>query len=485
MMVSDCNDVVVETLVEIELNVDSSSSKSQRDCNAKLLDSYKASISRAFSIFRKRADEREETSALVPSRISITQHFQSRFDVVSLFKEWIKHPMNIALLVWFLCVAIAAIMLALLFLGLLDKPLPTKTSRNRWIEIDNQILNALFTLMSLYQHPNLFHHLVLLCRWRSRDIVELRKIYCKDGAHRNHERAHMLLVVLLLHIACFSQYVICVLYWEYPSTIRPEFIENLCIALGTISPVIAGLYTIYSPLGKECSSDTEEEMHGVNISNNARTVVNPEWNGGLFDCSEDKSTGILSFFCTFCVFGWNMERLGFGNMYVHMVTFYLLCFAPLWIFSISAMKISNEVIRDVVGLSGIVLGVFGMMYGGFWRIRMREKFGLPGNGLCCGSDSMADYVQWVFCWACSLAQEVRTVNFYEVEDDREREDAQLIGEGEVDSSAITTPPTRNYMRSESTGTYGNMVTSPPFLETEIDVSDLNQPAETKKSVELV
>jgi hypothetical protein len=31
---------------------------------------------------------------------------------------------------------------------------------------------------------------------------------------------------------------------------------------------------------------------------------------------------------------------------------------------------------------------------------------------------MSDCVKWLFCWICTLAPEVRTTNFYDVEDDR-------------------------------------------------------------------
>ena len=56
-------------------------------------------------------------------------------------------------------------MLVLLLLGLLDAAFPAPADRSRWVETNNQVLNALFTLMSLYQHPALCHHLFLLCRW--------------------------------------------------------------------------------------------------------------------------------------------------------------------------------------------------------------------------------------------------------------------------------------------------------------------------------
>ena len=87
-------------------------------------------------------------------------------------KERLKNPMNIALLLWLLCVGVSGGMLVLL-LGLLDAAFPAPADRSRWVETNNQVLNALFTLMSLYQHPALCHHLFLLCRWRPRDTADL------------------------------------------------------------------------------------------------------------------------------------------------------------------------------------------------------------------------------------------------------------------------------------------------------------------------
>lgn len=59
---------------------------------------------------------------------------------------------------------------------------------------------------------------------------------------------------------------------------------------------------------------------------------------------------------------------------------------------------------------------------------MRKRFKLPENRFCCGSASLTDYVKWMFCWSCALAQEVRTGNFYDVEDDSL---FRRPGEGEV------------------------------------------------------
>eukprot|EP00262_Sarcandra_glabra_P002011 TRINITY_DN12236_c0_g1_i1.p1 TRINITY_DN12236_c0_g1~~TRINITY_DN12236_c0_g1_i1.p1 ORF type:complete len:309 (-),score=57.40 TRINITY_DN12236_c0_g1_i1:78-875(-) len=143
-----------------------------------------------------------------------------------------------------------------------------------------------------------------------------------------------------------------------------------------------------------------------------------EWQGGLFDFWDDIPLAYLSLFCGFCVFGWNMERLGFGNMYVHIATFLLLCMAPFWVFNLAAINIDNEIVREALGITGIVLCVFGLLYGGFWRIQMRKRFNLPANDFCCGNPAVTDCAQWLFCCPCSLSQEVRTGNFYDVEEDR-------------------------------------------------------------------
>ncbi|PUZ62691.1 hypothetical protein GQ55_3G006100 [Panicum hallii var. hallii] len=323
-------------------------------------------------------------------------------------RVWLKNPMNIALLLWLLCVSISGGMLVLLLLGLFDGAFPAPAERNRWIEINNQVLNALFTIISLYQHPALCHHLFLLCRWRPHDAAELRAAYCKGAAPRAGERVHMAVVVALLHLTVAT---------------RPELAEDGFFVLGIVAPVAAAVYTVCSPLGKDgqchelaCSNsaaETQSQMHPTPIGH---VVTEPEWAGGMLDCGGYTSSAwCLSLPCTFCVLGWNMERLGFGNAYVHAVTFALLCLAPLWVLGVSALHIRDYAISDMVGGAGVVLCAFGLLYGGYWRIQMRKRFGLPGSRACCGSKSLTNYARWLLCWPCALAQEVRTANLYHVD----------------------------------------------------------------------
>lgn len=393
--------------------------------------------------------------------------------------SWCRKPENFAMIIWLAFVGAGLLLLLMLMTGMLDAAIPDDERRKKWTEVINQILNALFTIMCLYQHPKIFHHLVLLLRWRpDGDREEIRKVYCKDGAARPHDRAHMLLVVALLHVTCFAQYYCCALFWSYTRKDRPDWALNIGYGLGTGCPVVAGLYTAYSPLGRkepdtESSSSapadaaqqehhtsrTENDGVEIKIYNRRVVVSSPEWSGGLFDCCDDGTVCALSATCTFCVFGWNMERLGFGNMYVHAFTFILLFVAPFLIFSVTALNIHDDEIRDTVVAVGVLLGFCGFLYGGFWRSQMRKRYKLPGgrSWWWCGSAAVGDCAKWLFCWTCALAQEVRTANFYDVEDDRF---VAFLGARNGEGRPVLLP----LPREASTTTYTRSMSCPPKLD---------------------
>ncbi|XP_020210338.1 uncharacterized protein LOC109795294 [Cajanus cajan] len=399
--------------------------------------------------FKRLATEKDQISQSVPSpgsnrlRERFSGMFAKKLDWGSLKKmcvEWIRDPMNIALFVWILCVAVSGAILFLVMTGMLNGVLPRKSQRNAWFEVNNQILNALFTLMCLYQHPKRCYHLVLLCRWSPQDISRLRKVYCKNGTYKPHEWAHMMVVVILLNVNCFAQYALCGLNWGYKRSDRPAIGVGICIFFAIGAPAISGLYTILSPLGKDYDSEMDEEaqvqasvaqkQEQLRVksfekkysfaSTQQRRVIenNPQWSGGILDIWNDISQAYLSLFCTFCVFGWNMERLGFGNMYVHIATFMLFCMAPFWIFILAAVNIEDDTVRQALVATGIILCFFGLLYGGFWRIQMRKRFNLPSYNFCFGKPSASDCTLWLCCSWCSLAQEVRTGNSYVIVEDK-------------------------------------------------------------------
>ncbi|KAF8081133.1 hypothetical protein N665_0903s0014 [Sinapis alba] len=403
--------------------------------------------------FMKMAEQRDEVSRSVKTSSSIRERISGvlhrKIDWTSLMKmgkEWIKNPINMALFVWILVVAVSGAILFMVMTGMLNHALPKKSERDAWFEVNNQILNGLFTLMCLYQHPKRFYHLVLLCRWEHDDITKLRKVYCKNGTYKPHEWMHIMVVVLLLHLNCFAQYALCGLNVGFRRSERPPIGVAICISAAIGAPAAAGLYTMLSPLGKDYddddgSVDEENQLQREEGSVNRRVslerrysfastsvpnadgsrmvpVSDPQWSGGVLDIWDDISLAYLSLFCTFCVFGWNMERVGFGNMYVHIATFILFCLAPFFIFNLAAVNIDNEMVREALGISGILLCLFGLLYGGFWRIQMRKRFKLPSYKFCFGNAAIADCTLWLFCCWCSLAQEVRTADSYEIVEDK-------------------------------------------------------------------
>ncbi|MED6209166.1 hypothetical protein PIB30_052146 [Stylosanthes scabra] len=430
------------------------------------------------SSLKRLASERDQISQSVPSpsshgaRSRFSNMFGQKLDWGSVKKmctEWIRNPMNMALFLWIACVAVSGAILFLVMTGMLNNVLTRKSQRNAWFEVNNQILNALFTLMCLYQHPKRFYHLFLLCRWRPNDISRLRNIYCKNGTYKPNEWMHMMVVVILLHVNCFSQYALCGLNLGYKRSERPVIGVGICVSFSIASPAIAGLYIILSPLGKDydCEIDEEaqiettfsqrqeqlrekphEKIYSFASKDQQKIIQDrPKWSGGILDIWDDISLAYLSLFCTFCVFGWNMERLGFGNMYVHIATFILFCIAPFWIFTLAAVNIDDDKVRQGLVAIGIILCFLGLLYGGFWRIRMRKRFNLPAYNFCFGKPSFSDCTLWFCCWWCTLAQELRTANSYDlvVEDKFCRKDAcpPLVREDVASTKSGTSSPQGN------------------------------------------
>lgn len=394
------------------------------------------------------AEEKDEVSRAVPSADQISS---SRFSISfvrkvdwaflwQISKTWIRNPMNMALFIWILCVAISGAILFMVMTGMLDGVLPRKSQRDGWFEVNNQILNALFTLMCLYQHPKRLYHLVLLIRWRPEDVLKLRKVYCKNGVYKPNEWVHMMVVVCLLNLNCFAQYALCGLNLGYPRSKRPAIGVAVCLSVSIGAPAFSAVYSMLSPLGRDYKTKVDQEAQtlATEVGKPARSRLksferkysfavhgnqrvpesNPQWIGGIYDLWDDISLAYLSVFCSCCVFGWNMEKLGFGNMYVHIMTFFLFCIAPFFIFNLAAININNEAVREALGVTGILLCVFGLFYGGFWRIQMRKRFKLPGYTFCCDKPSVSDCFLWLCCCPCVLAQELRTADYYDIVEDK-------------------------------------------------------------------
>lgn len=410
--------------------------------------------------FTRIQEEREELSAMTPTpkehhlrSRSITLPYIGEVTMGTLqgwAKEWLRNPKNIALLIWMVAVVISGAILFMVMVGMLNAVLPKKADRDVWFEVSNQIINALFVLMVLYVHPTRILHLVWLIRWNPEDILKLRAVYCKKGLRKPNEWSHMLVVVLLLHLNCIGTYALAGLNWGYRRADRPFYAVAICLIVALGAACAAGIYNSLSPLGKDFVPESDEDEIAEEARNRAekgelkgpptlfhlprkyrllerrmtfasregKLAVDPQWQGGLCSCCETPKITAVTTTCFVCVLGYNLDRLGFGNRYVHIFTFLLLIFAPFLVFDIAALNIDNSTIRQSLGGAGIILCVFGLLYGGYWRIRMRKRFHLPASTWCCGQPNMTDCTQWFFCSLCSLCQEVRTAEAFHVIDDK-------------------------------------------------------------------
>ena len=293
---------------------------------------------------------------------------------------WLSKPFNVVLLLWLLVVVVSGAILFMVMVGMLNKALPKKSDRDTWFEVTNQILNGLFTAAALYNHPRRCLHLYYLIRYNPQDIIKLREKYCKNGQRKPHEWAHILVVVLLLQLNCIAQYALAGLNWGYRRKNRPAIGVGITLFLSFGAAAAAGMYNSLSPLGKDYFQDDDGKLlaessmesrsghsrSGGHTSSNhptlfklhnpkykmlekrksfasreGRPVQNPQWKGGLFGCAEEPTISILTTLCFPCVMGFNYERLGFGNRYVHIATFVLLFAAPFLIFNLAAINLNG------------------------------------------------------------------------------------------------------------------------------------------------
>ena len=327
-------------------------------------------------------------------------------------------------------------------LWLQDGAIPQKSTRDEWVEVCNQVLNALFVLMCLIWHPVFVRQTYQLYRWNEKDIRQLRKEYCKGGHRKPHEWFHISVCNFWFHLTCFGTYALAIVYWVYPRHGRPTVAVAITTVVSFVSPVLAFLWNILSPLGKDFHEiDELEDMENggvdgagkpglermttkrlversVTFMSSHQPVEHPEWEGRVCpDCCLQPRLACLTTCLPFCVFGYNMERLGFGERWVQTITFMLIIAGPCLVFELSAHTVKNNLAleRSIVAV-GFALAVIGLLYGAYWRGQMRKRFHLPGWRLCCCPAGFTDSLLWLLCPLCSLCQEVRTAEHYDVGD---------------------------------------------------------------------
>ena len=391
--------------------------------------------------FERLADIKDEASESVPSHLSIKMGIDlpvlGRILWTDLKRdawEWLKNPLHLALLVWIIGVAISGAILFMVMVGMLDAVLPTKSDRDIWFEVSNQVINGLFTLMCVLVQPTRARFAIRLYQWAPKDILVMRTAFCRDGKRKPKEWKHMVVVVALLNGNCIFQYCLSGFNWGYTRAERPAMAIGIPLALSFGCAAGAGLYQMLSPLGKDYAlvADDKAELAATAVpfgrfgnwleksksfGLESQVVPKPEWVGEVVSgACMNQRTALLSCFCTICVHGINQDRLGFGNKYVHMITFAFFLVAPFLIFDLAAVNINNWDVKRYIGGLGIGLSVLGVFYGGYWRTMMRKTYRLPHSRWCFNNSIVSDLATWLFCPCCALCQEVRTAEHYGITD---------------------------------------------------------------------
>eukprot|EP00271_Cylindrocystis_brebissonii_P010000 TRINITY_DN258_c0_g2_i1.p1 TRINITY_DN258_c0_g2~~TRINITY_DN258_c0_g2_i1.p1 ORF type:complete len:505 (-),score=60.68 TRINITY_DN258_c0_g2_i1:1334-2848(-) len=346
--------------------------------------------------------------------------------------KWIKNPVNLALVLWAIGVCISGGLYGLIILGVLDLAIPNAETRADWGEVCNQIMNAFFTLMCIVLQPERLRLAIRLYVWAPQDILVMRATLCKDGLRKPDEWKHMFVVVFLLNMNCVCQYVLAGLNWGYTRQTRPIYVVLPFLVGAVGSGFLAGLYAGLSPLGQDVDGGPlpEDDIEGAMSSkaaafekkrlyfeNERIEAVEPQWQGNVVCgyCSNPQ-VACMSTCCCICILGVNQEKLGFGNKWTHIFSFSLFLFAPLLIFGLAAIDIKYDLTRRVILGVGVLFSVLGILYGGYWRMRMRRAYKLPKHRWFYGHGMLTDFVTWLLCSCCALSQEVRTCEYYEVFD---------------------------------------------------------------------
>jgi len=128
----------------------------------------------------------------------------------------------------------------------------TAAEKTFFIEVNSQILNTIFTLAAISNHPLRFRDLLLFIHSQNTKIPEKAE-YSEDIIQINYPwysastKGNLLTVLLLLNLNCLAQYPICVAMWGYPPETRNNYIIGVCLPVsfiaGTIGGILNGVYS--------------------------------------------------------------------------------------------------------------------------------------------------------------------------------------------------------------------------------------------------
>lgn len=134
----------------------------------------------------------------------------------------------------------------------------------------------------------------------------------------------------------------------------------------------------------------------------------PTWSGSLCSACEDGPVAAQVALCCCLSFGWHLNRVGFGSAAFHVINLVFFLFGPPIIFTASSRFIQSPGLRGVAIAIGCVGSLMGLLYGGFWRWKLRRTFDLPASRWACGHKAASDFAAWLVCPCFALCQEIGT-----------------------------------------------------------------------------
>jgi MFS family permease len=137
-----------------------------------------------------------------------------------------------------------------------NKTMPEEYTRKVWIEIDSQILNALFCVTGLGLIP-----------WRVRDLYQVYREKDRHKVLHRHSYTDNLTwirVIIWTFVAnSLFQIGMAVCMWSMDMYTRPAWLVGLFVGLGCCSGMFAGLAQFF--LGRQTKKRTSAEQGSTNV----------------------------------------------------------------------------------------------------------------------------------------------------------------------------------------------------------------------------
>jgi hypothetical protein len=147
-------------------------------------------------------------------------------------------------------------MLFLILVGAANQTMPDEQTRKIWIEIDSQILNALFCVTGIGLIP-----------WRVRDLYQA---YSKKNRHKlfQHHSYTTNLVWIRIVVWAFIanslfQIGMAVCMWSMNMYTRPPWLVGMFVGLGCVSGAFAGLAQVILRKKKNKGEKTEQDRAAI------------------------------------------------------------------------------------------------------------------------------------------------------------------------------------------------------------------------------